>query len=242
MRKLVLLSPILVITFISLINTPATKPNSQLSTRSFGKNSGAIKGIVMTNEGEPVSKARVYVWLPTGNWLTRQIGATADDLGGFSLSNLPDGEYAVRAFKKEEGYPDLTFSFYSEAYETVQWPRVAVTNGNTVEDVVVHVPSPKCGRLLINVIDAKTNKTIREAEVSLTHEGKPKTLLRSGPTKTDGTFDLLVPPAVPIDLKVSALGYRDWYYKTDGSKGETKTLLLASDTTKELTVTLQPQR
>src|SRR5262249_52558713 len=117
MRKLVLLSPLLVITFISLIHTPASKTNSQQPTQPSGKNSGAIKGVVITNGGEPVSKARVYVWLPTGNWLTRQIGATADDFGGFSLSNLPDGEYAVRAFKKEEGYPDLTFSFYSEAYE-----------------------------------------------------------------------------------------------------------------------------
>jgi len=242
MRKLVLLSPLLVITVISLINTPASKTNNQLPTQPSEKNSGVIKGIVTTNEGESVSKARVYVWLPTGNWLTRQIGATADDFGGFSLSNLPDGEYAVRAFKEEDGYPDLTFYFYSAAYDAVKWPRVTVTNGNTVQDVVVHVPSPKCGRLLINVIDAKTNKMIRDAEVSLTHEGKPKTLLRSGATKMDGSFNLLVPPAVPIDLKVSALGYRDWYYKTDGSKGEPKPLLLASDTTKELNISLQPQR
>src|SRR5215217_7433946 len=123
MRKLVLLSPLLVITFISLINTPASNSNSQLPTQTSGKNYGTIKGIVITNGGEPVSEARVYVWLPTtGDWLTRQIGATANDWGGFTLSNLPDGEYAVRAFKEEGGYPDLTFYFYSAAYEAVKWP------------------------------------------------------------------------------------------------------------------------
>jgi hypothetical protein len=243
MRKVVLLSPLLVITFISLINTPASKTNSQLTTQSLGKNSGAIEGIVITNGGEPVSKARVYVMrLSDSNFVGRRNVMTANDLGRFSLSNLPDGEYTIRAFKEEDGYPDLTFYFYSAAYDAMKWPRVTVTNGNTVQDVVVHVPSPKCGRLLITVIDAETNKTIRDAEVSLTHEGTPQTLFRPGATKTDGSFDLLIPPAVPIDLKVSAPGYRDWYYKTDGSKGQAKTLLLASDTTKELNVILQPQR
>jgi hypothetical protein len=173
---------------------------------------------------------------------TRRNAVTTDDQGRFSLSNLPDGEYTIRAYKEEDGYPDLTFSFYSEAYNAVRWPQITVVNGTTVEDVIVHVASPKCGRLLITVIDAKTNKKIQDAEVSLNHEGKPKTLLISGANRPDYSFNLLVPPDVPVDLKVSAPGYRDWQYNTDNPKGETKTLRLAPDTTKELNVSLQPQK
>jgi hypothetical protein len=243
MRKLVLLFSLLVIPFISLINTPASKTNNQLTNQPIGKNSAVIRGIVTTSGGEPVSKAMVYTSrLSNSERLTRRNSVTTDERGRFSLSNLPDGEYIIRAFKDEDGYPDLTFSFYSAAYDSVNWPRITIVNGTTVEDVIVHLASPKCGRLLITVIDAETNKTIREAEVSLNHEGNPKTLLISGANKPDGSFNLLVPPSVPVDLKVSAIGYRDWHYKTDSSKAEPKPLRLASDTTKELNVTMQPQR
>jgi hypothetical protein len=243
MRKLVLLSPLLVITFISIAYTSANKTHSQPTIQPSGKKSAAIKGIVTTSGGQPVSKAIVYA-SRTGNSerLTRRNSVTTDDQGRFSLSNLRDGEYTVRASKEEDGYPDLTFSFYSAAYNRVNWPQVTVVNGTTVEDVIVHLASPKCGRLLITVIDAQTNKKIRDAQVSLHHESNPKTLLISGTNRPDDSFNLLVPPDVVIDLKVSAPGYRDWNYNTDRPNGETKALRLAPDTTKELNVSLQPER
>ena len=243
MRKLVLLSPLLLITFISLINTPASRTDSQLTVQPSGKNSAAIKGIVTTSGGQPVSQAMVYaIRLGNNDRRTRRNAVTTDDSGRFSLSNLPDGEYTIRAFKEEDGYPDLTFSFYSAAYEAVNWPQISIVNETTVEDVIVHLASPKCGRLLITVIDAQTNKKIRDAQVSLNHEGNPKTLLISGTNRPDDSFNLLVPPDVVVDLKVSAPGYRDWHYNTDSSKLETKPLRVAPDTTKELNVTLHPQK
>jgi hypothetical protein len=243
MRKLVLLSPLLVITVISLINTGASKTNSQLTIQPSAKNSAAIKGIVTTNGGQPVSNAVVYTSrLGSSDGLTRPNAVTTDDKGRFRLSNLPDGQYTIRAFKEEEGYPDLTFSFYSAAYNAVNWPKITIVDNTTVEDVVVHVASPKAGRLLITVIDAKTNKKIRDAQVSLNHEGNPKTMLISGTNRPDDSFNLLVPPDVAVDLKVSAPGYRDWNYNTDRPKNENKSLRVAPDTTKELSVSLQPQK
>ena len=59
MRKLVLLSPLLLITLISLINTRASRTNSQLTVQPSGKNAAAIKGIVTTSGDQPVSKAIV---------------------------------------------------------------------------------------------------------------------------------------------------------------------------------------
>jgi len=219
MRKLVLLSPLLVITFID---------------------SAAIKGIVTTSGGQPVSNAIVYATrIGNSETVTHRNSVTTDNQGRFSLSNLPDGEYTIRAYKEEDGYPDLTFSFYSEAYNAVNWPQITIVNGMTVEDVIVHLASPKCGRLLITVIDAETNKKIQDAEVSLNQEGKPKTLLISGANRPDGTFNLLVPPDVPIELKISAPGYPDWYYNTDSGNGKTKTLRVAPETTKELNVSLK---
>ena len=174
MRNLVLFSRLLAIIFLSLINTPASKTGTQLTNQLTGKNSAAIKGVVTTSGGEPVSKAMVYAsQLGNGERTTRRNAVTTDDLGRFSLPNLPDGEYTIRAFKEEDGYPDLTFSFYSEAYNAVHWPQITIVNGATVEDVVVHLASPKCGRLLITVIDTKTNKKIPDAQVSLNHEGNP---------------------------------------------------------------------
>ena len=243
MRKLLLLFPLLLISFISLINTPASKTDSQLTIQPSGKNSAAIKGIVTTSGGQPVSNAMVYASrLGNSERLTRRNSVTTDAQGRFSLSNLPDGEYTIRASKEEDGYPDLTFSFYSAAYSAVNWPQITIVNGTTVEDVIVHLASPKCGRLLITVIDAQTNKKIRDGQVSLNHEGNPKTLLISGTNRPDDSFNLLVPPDVVVDLKVSAPGYRDWHYNTDSPKGETKTLRVAPDTTKELNVSLQPQK
>jgi Carboxypeptidase regulatory-like domain len=241
MRKLALLFPVLVITFLSLIHTPASRIKSQLTTVPSGKNSAAIKGIVTTSGGQPISKATVYVsGLGNGERLTRRNVVTTDDQGRFILPNLPDGEYTIHAYKEDDGYPDLTFSFYSVAYNAVQWPQITIVNGTTVEDVIIHLASPKCGRLLITVIDAETNKKIRDAQVSLTHEGNPKTLLMSGTNRPDDSFNLLVPPNIVVALKVSAPGYRDWHYNTDSSKGEP--LRVAPDTTKELNVSLQPQR
>ena len=243
MRTIVLLAPILAITSISLINTRASKTNNQLPMPPDRKNSAAIKGIVTTNRGQPVAKAMVYASrLGSSERLTRRNSVTTDDQGRFSLPDLPDGEYTIHAYKEEDGYPDLTFSFYSAAYNAVHWLQITIVNGATVEDVIVHVPGPKCGRLIISVIDAETSKKIQDAQVSLNHDGKPKTLLISGANRSGYSFNLLVPPAVPVDVKVSAPGYRDWHYRTHAWKGETKTLLLASDTTKELNVSLQPQR
>jgi hypothetical protein len=242
MRKLVLLSPLLAITFVSLINTRAVK-TGQFTAHTAAKNAAAIKGIVTMSGGQPVSKAMLYASrLGSSEMQTRRNSVAADDQGRFSLPNLPDGEYTIRAYKEEVGYPDLTFSFYSAAYNAVHWPQIAIVNGTSVEDVIVHVPSPKCARLLITVTDAETNKEIRDAQVSLNHEGKPKMLFISGTNRSDYTFNLLVPPALPVELKVSVPGYRDWHYKTDRPKGEAKTLLFVSDTTKELNITLQPQK
>jgi hypothetical protein len=195
MRKLALLSPLLAIIFLSLINTPASKTSTQLTNHPIEKNSAAIKGIVTTSGGEPVSRAMVYAsGLGNAETRTRRNVVTTDDQGRFNLSNLPDGEYTIRAFKEEDGYPDLTFSIYSEAYIAVHWPRITIVNGTTVDDVIVHLASPKCGRLVITVIDAKTNKKIRDAQVSLNHEGNPKALLISGTNRPNDSFNLLVPP------------------------------------------------
>src|ERR1051326_6887681 len=150
MRKLVLLSPLLVITFISVIYTNASKTSSQLTIQPSGKKSAAIKGIVTTSGGQAVSNAIVYATrIGNDERLTRRNAVTSDEQGRFKLSNLSDGEYTIRAYKEEDGYPDLTFSFYSEAFNAIHWPQITIVNGTTVEDVIVHVANPKCGRLLI---------------------------------------------------------------------------------------------
>lgn len=57
-----------------------------------------------------MSKAMLYASrIGNSEVLTRRNSVTTDEQGRFSLFNLADGEYTIRAYKEEDGYPDLTF-------------------------------------------------------------------------------------------------------------------------------------
>jgi len=46
----------------------------------------------------------------------------------------------------------------------------------------------------------------------LNHEGKSKTLFNAGATDRNGELSILVPPSVPINLKLTLAGYQTWHY------------------------------
>ncbi len=194
---------------------------------------GRIEGIVVTKEGMPVAGATVYIFQNGGSPMN-----TSDETGKFKFTGVAVGKHLILAYKESDGFPNPVWTFYSEALGSPKFPVADVRENQTVT-VIVRL-GPRASRLLINLIDAKTKRMIMDAAVAMNHVGKPKTLLRAGPNQLNGSFNinLLVPPHVPINLEVSAQGYRSWRYKGNGpSPGA---LRLEPDSERRITVQLQP--
>lgn len=201
--------------------------------------SGSVNGRVVTIEGEPVGYAKVYA---------RKIGEVgqgglvpltdADQLGRFTLSGLSSGEYVIVAFQEAEGYPDLTFSFYSRAYTAVPRTRVRIVANQVTQGAMVRVGA-KAARLLIAVLDADTMKAVRDAQVTLNYKSNPKIYLKFGATDLDGNFNLLVPSSIAINMEVFAPGYNSWRYSGSGAA---RVIQLEPASEKRIVVHLTPTK
>lgn len=172
---------------------------------------GTVEGQVVTKEGLPVADATVYAFKIGGSPL-----ASTNIEGKFTLTNLSSGKHLIIAYKESDGFPNLVWSFYSEAYGNDGKVVVNVEENRIVRDAIIRV-GPKAGRLFIGVIDAKTKHPITDASVTMNHKGKPKVLIETGATRQDGGFDLLIPPSTPINVVVKAPGYSTWRYVKGGS-------------------------
>jgi Carboxypeptidase regulatory-like domain len=202
------------------------------STNQSAKGLGTIEGRVVTREGKPVSSATVYAFE-----YGRSPMATTDGQGGFTLRNLPAGNHAIFAYKESDGFPNLLWSFYGEAYAKEAFPVVNVGENQVVRDVIIRL-GPQAGRLLIRVIDARTRQPIKDASITLNHKGKPRTLFEPGGTTTAGEFDILVPPSVPINVVVKAPGYRTWIY-LDERSDDRDAIRLPPASSKKISVELE---
>lgn len=205
-------------------------------------NSGSVEGQVVTGEGRPVAQAKVYARkIGESQQIERLTVVYTDEQGRFTLSGLLAGEYLICAFKEDDDYPDLTFSFYSVAYRAVQRPRILIQDNQVVRDVVVRL-GPKAGRLLVKVLDARTKNPIKDAEVALNHKDNPMTLLKSGPTELDGSFRLLVPSFMAVNMVVSAPDYRSWRYGTNGTATRTDAIVVKPGSERQIIVELDPSK
>ena len=197
---------------------------------------GDIEGVVITGEGKPVAAAKVYVFEIGGSPV-----ANSDENGRFKFKDVVVGRHLVLAYKESDGFPNPVWSFYSHAPNAPQFPAVDV-RGNETVSVMVRL-GPRASQLLISLIDANTKQVISDAEVVMNHVKEPKTLLKSGSNQTSGPFrfNLLVPPLVPINLEISAPGYKNWRYRSGASKSKGE-LQLEPGSVKRITVQLQPSR
>lgn len=197
-----------------------------------GERNGTVEGQVVTREGLPVANATVYAFQLGGSPL-----AFTNTEGKFALTNLSAGNHLIIAHKESEGYPNLVWTFYSEAYGNNGILVVNVEENKTVRGATVRL-GPKAGRLLIRVIDAKTRRAIRDVSLALNHKGKPDTRFEPGVTNIDGEFDTLIPPSRPINVVIKAPGYKTWRYVNRGSADRDAIRLLPGDS-KEMRVELK---
>ena len=219
---------------------PVVRPSgrravSSISTLDLASQFGAIEGHIVDETGRGIAGAMVTA-IPAGQiGPVTQTVARADAHGRFMLIDLPPGTYLLYAAKEEAGYLSTSYSFF--VVNPAAIPKVSVLAQQITQDVVIRLGA-KAARLVGRVLDAETGQPIQRAEMMLIRADDPGKYHLTGPNKAGGIFQLIV-PTVPFKIKVSAPGYRDWYYGSDGTREKSYVMLIAPDTTKELIIPLQ---
>ena len=207
----------------------------QQPVRGIAPGYGAIEGRVLDEKGHPVSGAKVSSMIldyPPG----RLFSAETDAQGHFSLRYARPGRNAVYVGKEDEYYPD---TFLSPFVDAKLVPIVNVVEQAVTEGVEVRLP-PKGGKLVAEVVDAATQQPVDGARLTLCKADNPNkchTVNHSSPT---GQFRQLV-PSMPVTIRVSAPGYKDCWYKENGSRKAAK-LLVGPGSVKGISILLTPNK
>jgi hypothetical protein len=199
--------------------------------------SGVVTGRVLDEDGHPVVKARVCA-SPTIGWIGRIPCSESDSGGKFSIHIWRPAEYAITAEKEKDGYPATDNTFYGSPAFSPVLPRVIMSDDETRHQVTVQL-GPPFGRLIGKVVDAETGQTIESVRMELHHANTPANAIRRSKGYRKGRLWMLVPP-VPIIFKISAPGYKEWWYGADGSEGGAEALEVGFGSTRELAIPLRP--
>jgi hypothetical protein len=205
-----------------------------------------ISGRVLDAEGHPIAGLTVLAER-TDIVIQPMPRAWTDKNGDFIIQGLEPGPYTLYTRKDEDGYPHTGSSFYDEG-PSVEL-RVQVSTHQITSNVIIQRGS-KAAVLQGVIVDATTNRPVQKAQITARQVHLSERFLSTGlfwhegsdPLKfVPGGFKFPVPSSIAFTLKISAPGYEDWYYKIPGSPELASSLLLASNTTKQLAVRLQPQ-
>jgi hypothetical protein len=182
---------------------------------------------VLSPDGQPISGASVYA--VKSDFTTGRLPVfPTNDRGEFTIPNLTPGTYKVSAAKEDDGYPPTDYEFY--ASNGVNALRIAVYEGQTTSQVVVNL-GPKAAKLVGKVIDAATDKLVKDVQIIVRRTDNPDNSFTIVPD-VNGKIEVLVPP-VPFTVEVSAPGYE---------KRHLASLQLSSGEIKRLDITLHPAR
>jgi hypothetical protein len=198
-----LITVILIVVGITYAMLPSATQSLHIH-QAVASYSGAIEGRVLDANGKPVSEAEVHVL--KSDFTTGKIPTVYTDKEGvFSIKALASATYKISVGRKEDGYAHTDSPFYSVGLITA--PQVSVNERQTTSYIVVHL-APKAAKLVGRVVDASTNKPIKNlqnVQITLRRIDHPDYSHSTGPD-LNGQFNILVPP-VPITIEVSASGY-----------------------------------
>ncbi len=211
---------LLTATFIVLL--APLQGGSQAKSSSQG---GVISGTVFNHEGRPVAKADVFA-APARGFRAILPHTLTDVDGKFKIAGLQPGTYFMGAEKTSEGYASNRDSFASAGLAEV--PQIVLLENQIVNGVTVRF-GPKSARLSGRIIDARTKKSVEDAQIILRRANNPKQFYS---TSVESKFNVLVPP-LPFTVEVKASGYQDWKYSSS--------LTLSSGQRRGLVVSLQPK-
>lgn len=199
---------------------------------------GAIEGQVLDSAGQPMAGVKVEA-VPVGRRVSGLLPTTHTDAEGkFFIDGVTPGANVLVTSKEEEGYASSFFPFF--VVEPQSAPQVTVVNQQVTQDVQVHL-GPKAAKLRGQVIDSESGKPIQNAEIVYIRADNPNLFYSASPNLPEGGFEHLV-PAVGLKVKVSAPGYEDWYYGSDGQQAHDQPLQLQPGATEELNISLQPRK
>jgi hypothetical protein len=188
----------------------------------------AVVGTVYTERNVPLPGANVFV-VPDDSRFQAVFplrSVTTDRSGRFTFTSLPPMTYRIFAMKEEEDYPNTFFSFYSND----RVDKLQVEDSKTAE-VTLHVF--KAGRI---------EGTVRGQN----HEQLTGTFLLqrvanpsfSVTAAFPSNFSVLVPAGTPVEVKVSADGFQDWYYSKQGALASHTPLTVAAGEHRRIDVVL----
>ncbi|MFN2455142.1 MAG: carboxypeptidase-like regulatory domain-containing protein [Pyrinomonadaceae bacterium] len=239
MRKQVLIGLItmVLLTLIGAGSFYPVKSDQDKSQQNNTTQGGVIMGSVINAEGRPVAHANVRAKSFRGS-RGRQPETRTDQQGKFTLTNLSPDTYLVVVRKDEDGYLRTDSTFHADGVTTP--PQITVGDNQTIQDVILHI-GQKGGKLTGQVIDAVTSEPIRNADISFRRTDNPKAFYSTGVDFLEGKgrFKIIV-PTEPFTMEVSAPGYEDWTYSSDGSGKHKDPLKLAKEETRNLKIALRP--
>ncbi len=208
-------------------NGPQLPPDRQV---------GAIKGIVLDGQSNPIPGAKVYDEPMGSARIGKDHFVETDQSGRFYLTDVPIGKTMVIATKTDLGYPDARFALFS-GNEIL--PTVEVKAGQTTSDVMVKLLA-KGGLLKGKIVDFRSGLPVAMSRITLSRVDHPEWPMETNPAR-DGTFEFVI-PSKPMHFEVTAPGYKTWTYEQSTlSKGHAP-LTVRPEVTEEINVNLEPTK
>jgi hypothetical protein len=157
-----------------------------------------ISGTVINHDGRPVAEAQVIASPARGH--TGILPHTFTDAkGNFRIVGLNAESYFMEAQKESDGYASTFGTFHSAGF--AEAPLISVAQNQVVTGVILRF-GPKSARLTGRIIDAKTKKSVEDAEIILRRVSNPRQFYS---TSSQSKFNVLVPP-VPFTIEVKSSG------------------------------------
>lgn len=194
-----------------------------------------IEGKVFYEDGRPAKGATAYavpIDRPLGGIVPH---AETDEAGYFAIRELTSGKYAVAAEKEDEGYPDMSNSFYSDG----KLETVILTIEHPRKTVAIEL-GPKAGILMGTVTDSVTAAPLNPC-VELRRTSKPNYFLM-GTGLVNAKYRLLLPSNTDITMKVWLQGYEAWYYPGTANRSLSKPVFLRPGEGRTLDIALHRSR
>jgi hypothetical protein len=169
---------------------------------AFALPKGEIRGIVVDENGHPMSQVKVNARPLSGPEeasLVRYVETDSD--GRFLIDRLDWGKYAVFAMKEESGYPNLGLSLYSNDV----FPTVTIGPQSAVAELRIQL-GPKAGIVAGSVINAENGGPLNTRFEIVRAAFPGKWLYTSAPPE----YRILIPSGTDVLLRVTAPGFRDW--------------------------------